>query len=381
MEINLFITGDYCPIGRNETKILNGDFSMIEAIKPYSQNVDLAITNLEAPITESNAPIKKSGPNIKANYKSLEPLLEAGFSLVTLANNHILDFGENGVKDTIKNCDDKSIHYVGAGCNLAYARNLKIIEIKNKKIGVLNYAESEFCAATLNSYGANPVNLIQNHRDIKRAKEQVDFLLVIAHGGREHYQLPTPNQRERYRFYIESGADTVVGHHPHCFSGYEVYNKKPIFYSLGNFIFDYKKKYQKGHWTKGFGLKLTIKDNNISFKLIPFHQGRFNNSNIELFNNEEEKLFFEEIKALNEIILDDSLYLKNWDDYINTQRINYKGMLFLQNKYIRAAVTKGLLPRWFFHSKQHQTLLLNMFRCETHREISMAVLEKDYNNI
>ena len=81
--------------------------------------------------------------------------------------------------------------------------------------------------------------------DIQIAKEDNDLVIVIVHGGREHYQLPTPKQRERFRFYADAGADFVVGHHTHCYSGYEIYKGKPIFYSLGNFIFDYKKKYQR----------------------------------------------------------------------------------------------------------------------------------------
>lgn len=157
---------------------------------------------------------------------------DAGFNLVTLANNHILDFNENGVKDTINNCINIGIHNVGAAKNLTKARSLYISKIKGKRIGILNFAENEFCAATAISYGANPVNLINNYNDIKEAKNKVDYLLVIPHGGREHYQLPTPMQRERYRFYADSGADIVVGHHSHCYSGYEVYKKTKFFFLI-----------------------------------------------------------------------------------------------------------------------------------------------------
>lgn len=113
------------------------------------------------------------------------------------------------------------ISYVGSGKNLHEAGLPFILEQSEMKIGILNFAENEFNSAGYSSYGSNPVNPISNYYAIKRLKEQVNFIIVIAHGGREHYQLPTPKLRERYRFYVDSGADLVVGHHTHCVSGYE----------------------------------------------------------------------------------------------------------------------------------------------------------------
>lgn len=380
MEVKILITGDYCPIGRNIRSIEKGDFSFMQTIKPFVSKADLSITNLEAPITNAGAPIIKSGPNIKAGLDSLQPLVDCGFDLVTLANNHILDYGEQGIKDTLENCALHELSTVGAASNIFNARLPFIKTIKNKKIGILNFAEQEYCAATKHSYGANPVDLITNHRDIKKLKESVDFVLVIAHGGREHYQLPTPQLRERYRFYAESGADAVIGHHPHCFSGYEVFNGSPIFYSLGNFIFDYKKKYQKGTWTRGYGVELIFNEIKIDFNLVPFHQGREENPTLTLFNEIEKEEFHRDIDRLNSIIIDDSLFDKAWEEYLETQEIGYKGLLWLQNDYIRAAVVKGLLPRLFFHSNHHKAIMLNLLRCQTHHEISKAILERDLEN-
>ena len=92
----------------------------------------------------------------------------------------------------------------------------------------------------------------------------------------EHYQLPTPQQRRRLRYFIDSGVDAIVAHHTHCVSGYEYYDGKPIVYSVGNFIFDYKKKYQQGMWTEGMSVILILKDINSNFNLslIPHTQGK-----------------------------------------------------------------------------------------------------------
>lgn len=379
MDIKVLITGDYCPIGRNIASIENNDFSFIEAFAPHVANSDFSITNLEAPITDSVKTISKSGPPIKAGKKSLLPLKKIGFDLVTLANNHILDYTQAGVKSTIEQCKANNIAYVGAGENLKEARKLFKTTIKEKNIGILNFAENEFCAATQTTYGANPVNLINNHYDITNAKKEVDYLIVIAHGGREHYQLPTPATRERYRFYANSGADAIIGHHTHCCGGYEVINDVPIFYSLGNFIFDYKEKYQKGIWTEGYAVELILNEKKIDFKLIPFYQGRKENKNLVLFNKQEKNKFDKKISEINSIILDDKLFFESWKNYIASQMKAYKGLMYIKNDYIRAAMTRGLIPKLYFVPHKFKVLLLNLFRCEVHNEIMKEVLIREIN--
>ena len=377
MEIKILIVGDYCPIGRNKKLLEQGsEGEVFGDFDSYTSQSDFSIANLEAPLTDSNNAIEKSGPNIKASKNTLKPLKNAGFNAVTLANNHIMDFGDEGVMSTINTCKEEELLYVGAGKNLADANKPLIIEIKNKKIAIINIAENEFCSATKDSYGANSLNVITNHYDIKKAKKENDFVLVISHGGREHYQLPTPQLRERYRFFIDSGADAVIGHHTHCYSGYEHYNNKPIFYSLGNFIFDYKKKYQKGLWTQGYGVLLKISYTKIDFDLIPFNQGREKSPKLELLNDEESNVFKAKIEELNTIISNDKLFEAAWRNYIKTQEKSYKANLLIQNKYMRALISRGILPEFYFHSKKHKTLLLNLFRCETHREIMIDVLSK-----
>ena len=128
---------------------------------------------------------------------------------------------------------------VGAGDNLQQASKPLYIKIKNKTIAILNFAEQEFSVAGKNTAGANPLNIIDNYHSIQDAKQQADILLVIVHGGHEGYPLPSPRMVQTYRFFAEIGASVVVGHHTHCASGFEVYHGVPIFYSLGNFIFDY----------------------------------------------------------------------------------------------------------------------------------------------
>ncbi|UQB67444.1 CapA family protein [Epilithonimonas zeae] len=375
--IEIFISGDFCPINRIESLIDKRDYeAVLNDVLPILQNVDLAITNLECPLTDSKTPIKKVGAAIKAKVTSVNLLKIGNFGLVTLANNHILDYGEEGIKSTLEVCEENHINTVGAGLTLKDAEKVFITEIKSKKIGFYNLAENEFGNTYGEKAGANPLDPVKNSYDIKKAKSQCDFLFVIVHGGREHYQLPSPRVQELYRFFADCGADAVVAHHTHCYSGYELYNNVPIFYSLGNFIFDYKKKYQKGTWTQGYGVIFKLLDDNLQFEIVPFNQGREQDPTLRLLNASEKEIFDKKLNDFNRIISNSGDLQNSWDDYITTQELSYKSNLLIQNKYVRELIRRKYLPEFFLHSDEHKLLLLNLLRCETHREILIDVLTK-----
>src|SRR5690606_9777787 len=143
-------------------------------------------------------------------------------------------------------------------------------------------------------------DFIDNLKAIRDLKKTVDKVILIYHGGREHYQLPTPEQRRRLRFFIENGVDAIVAHHTHCVSGYEYFAGKPIVYSLGNFIFDYKAKYQKGTWTEGMSVILSLMDIHSNFKiqLIPHLQGKAENPTLTILEGEERSRFLLNVERL-----------------------------------------------------------------------------------
>ena len=372
--LDMLITGDFCPIYRNTSKVENLDLTIFGDLLPVIQQSSFAITNLEAPITSSNEKILKVGPNIKTNKNAAVLLKQANFKLVTTANNHILDYGEKGIKDTLSVLESLGISYVGSGKNLHEAGLPFILEQSEMKIGILNFAENEFNSAGYSSYGSNPVNPISNYYAIKRLKEQVNFIIVIAHGGREHYQLPTPKLRERYRFYVDSGADLVVGHHTHCVSGYEKWNGKYIFYSLGNFIFDFKERYRKGIWTIGMALHFKISKSEVDFNLIPFEQGKSECPTLKLITGNNLNEFNKGIENLNRIIINDRLFFDTWERQLKKEKTNYMADLTIQNRYVRAAMARKIIPFLNFHDKGHLLLLSNLLRCEAHNEIMTSVL-------
>ena len=195
-------------------------------------------------------PIKRVSPNLSSSPKGIEAIKYAGFDIATLANNHILDFGDQGLMDTVNLCSQYNIDTVGVGKNLEDASKILYKRKDGETLAIINCCEHEFSIAGDDTAGANPLDPIQQYYKIKEAKQSADYVLVIVHGGHEMYQLPSLRMVDTYRFFIEGGADAVINHHQHCFSGYEFYKGKPIVYGLGNFCFD--SSYRNSIWNEGY---------------------------------------------------------------------------------------------------------------------------------
>lgn len=303
--MNIIVAGDYCPRERVTTILDEGKFdSVFGDVHEFLNDIDYSIVNLECPIVENNnaTPIDKCGPNLCCNKKGLEALKWAGFNCVTLANNHFLDYGEVGVKDTIDACVENNIDYVGGGMNLNSASKILYKDLNGLILAIINCCEHEFSIASETSAGSNPINIVKQYYAIKEAREKADKVIVIIHGGVELFWLPSHRMIETYRFFIDIGADAIINHHQHCYSGYEVYKGKPIFYGLGNFCFDWYP--DDDRWTSGYMVKLMFEESEDNgFELIPYRQcnGR---SGVSLIYGEEKELFNKQINDYNEIIKD-----------------------------------------------------------------------------
>ena len=147
-------------------------------------------------------------------------------------------------------------------------------------------------------------------------------------------------------------------------------------YSLGNFTFDYKSKYQKGLWTEGMSVILSLEADNFKVELIPHLQGRKEDSTLRLLDGDEKIVFLQRVDELSGIIKNDDLFYSAWETYLKTQEENYLSGFYVKNIYLRALFMRGFLPISILKSK-HNRLLLNLMRCETHHEISKSILEKE----
>lgn len=302
--MRILVAGDYCPIGRAGEAIERSDFaSIFGGVKETIENVDYSIVNLECPIVEKMAkPIEKCGPNLCCSSKGIEALKWAGFHCVTLANNHFLDYGESGVKDTLSVCETFNIDYVGGGLNINEASRILYKDLGGKRLAIINCCEHEFSIASFDDSGSNPLNVVKQYYAIKEAREKADHVLVIVHGGIELFWLPSERMIEMYRFFIDAGADAVINHHQHCYSGYEIHNGKPIFYGLGNFCFDGILGGDK--WTSGCMVELNLSDkNSVDFELIPYFQYR-QNEGVYLMEGKDKESFFSTVMTYNDVIAD-----------------------------------------------------------------------------
>src|SRR5690606_32026141 len=164
--MKIIIAGDL--VVNQNYKVNNIKQEVLELFK----NSDFNIINLEAPITTSASRILKTGPHLKSEKESTLEILKAlNINLCTLANNHVLDYDEQGVLDTINFCKEHNIQTVGAGKNKEEASRTLYLETKAGKIAIINIAENEWASATDTSAGANGMDLIDDVKQIQEAKK------------------------------------------------------------------------------------------------------------------------------------------------------------------------------------------------------------------
>ncbi len=386
--VNLLIAGDFCPNSRVKKLIDSEDYNIVfENIKPIVNGSGYSVLNLECTIVsdENTSPIDKCGPNLKQSPKVLDSIKFAGFNCVTLANNHFSDFGHEGAIQTLRALENAGLDYVGGGKNLSDAAKILYKKINGHTLAVVNFCENEFTIATSTSGGANPLNPVDNFYKIQEAKRNANYVIVIIHGGPEHYQLPTPRMQKTYRFFVDAGADVVVNHHQHCYSGYEIYKEKLIFYGLGNFCFDIETK-RNDAWNEGFMLTLSFSKERIDYKLIPYKQGD-TNPGIVLMKDDELVTFQNKIEMLNEIISNPELLVASYRKFIEDTSMDYINVFNpYMNKWLRRLKKRNLLPAFIenelaveYLTKERLLNLISFIQCESHAERCLNSLKYYYN--
>ncbi len=207
-------------------------------IRPLLETADLVFVNLEAPFGTRGTPAEKAYTFLVDT--SLVNVLEAGrVNLVSIANNHMLDYGEEALLETMALLKRRGIAYSGAGRNLAEARRAAQVKIGNTKIALAAYSltfPESFWATDTSAGTCFPYHTFV-YKDIQRLKRENDLVIVSCHWGEELRETPKPYQIKLAHRLINAGADVVLGHHPHVVQGIELYRGKLIAYSLGNFIF------------------------------------------------------------------------------------------------------------------------------------------------
>lgn len=374
---NLLIAGDFAVRDRLEKSIDCYEFqSVFGLIKPYVERVDYSIVNLECPVaTDSYKPILKNGGPLKCGETAVQALKYIGFKCVTLANNHFRDYGNAGCINTIEMLNKYSIAHLGGGVNISESKQPLYFEHNGEQIAVLNFCEHEFSIADEFSGGSCPLDLVENYRMVQIAKEHAKYVIVITHGGHEYFQLPSPRMKQTYRWFIEIGADAVINHHQHCFSGYEVFQGKPIFYGIGNFCFD-KPGYRNSIWNEGFLVNLKL-GKEIGFDITPYCQCDQTPGVIPLSGNRYDD-FMSKISSINAIIQDDNLLAEEFDRWCQSKYKSYDHCLTPYTcKWASLLWEKHLLPS--FVPMRKLLVLYNRIACEAHRDVFINYLNHKIN--
>ena len=198
---------------------------------------DLLIGNLESPCVVEAKPIEGPLPELifRAPASRLAELAAAGFSAVTIANNHILNCGPLGLMETIQGLDKAGIYYAGAGMNLDEALKPAFISVRGITVGLVAFCYGP--PAGRSSPGVAPHDFKTMRKALKSARPHADVVIAVLHDGLEYSDVPPSDTRARFRFLAENGADLVVGHHPHVLQGLEWVGNVPVAYSLGDFLF------------------------------------------------------------------------------------------------------------------------------------------------
>ena len=375
-KIELIICGDICPTTDTINYFEDGMHNILfNDISLYFDNANFVLGNLEFVLTDNPKPIAKAGPILNGPTNYIDILKKAGFNALSLANNHIKDCGEDGIKSTIEACENANIDTFGAGANLTEAKKPFVKEINGIKIGILAFAEQEFNCASNTEYGANYFDPFEDLDLIEKVKSQVDYLIILYHGGVEYYEYPSPLLQKKCKKFIDKGADFVTCQHSHCIGTIEEYGRKKILYGQGNTVFGYREG--NDSWNQGLLIKLNLVKNGneitVDTTLIPIHATK---KGIELIDLKNSKKLLEALNSRSLKLLEEGFIQSSWKKFCESKKWLYLPWLFGFNRYLihlNRLLSNGIVK--VFYRRRQVATSHNIVRCETHNEVIQELLK------
>lgn len=338
---------------------------IVEKINDTICEVDYRIANLESPFCFDSlaAPIKKSGPHLKMQKNSIPFFKNLHVNGYTLANNHLGDYGETGVADTIRVLKNLNKDYVGSSEDYekTYLPLRKMI--KGIKLSFVSVCENEFGIARDEKIGAAGFNREKMKQVLAEESQWSDFNIVIFHGGTENYPYPSPEQKDRYHELVDMGAGVVVGMHSHCPQGYEIYCGAPIVYGTGNFFFPRSCETPFEGWKIGYISRLKLQKGCIpELEIIPYKFDIYGHDFFLLPYN----LISPYLYSISKVIRD-AEKLKNL----------YAGWTLMSGKTYFESLCKKIMSG---QEEEFISLAKDLFCCEAHNELLKTYLNIRYEN-
>jgi poly-gamma-glutamate synthesis protein (capsule biosynthesis protein) len=235
--LRLLLSGDVCPIDRIERALIAGDLDGVfgDTLGLFRQ-ADLAVINLESPLCRTKRPIVKCGPNFRTDPAVAAALVAAGVDVCCLANNHVMDQGPAGLRETLRSLDAAGLWRLGAGSDQTAVAGPLTFARRGIRLALLNFGIVEGALAA-DGPGAAKIDVLTVRQAVARAANGGAVVISILHAGREEVLFPSPGMQQFCRELIDAGAAAVIAHHPHVPQGMEIWSGRPIAYSLGNFLF------------------------------------------------------------------------------------------------------------------------------------------------
>lgn len=367
--MNILIGADFVPTKSNAQYFADGDAQHLFGDKLCAclAAADYRIFNLETPLADAETPILKCGPNLIAPTETVAGYRAAGVDLLTLANNHILDQGAEGLHSTVTTLQAAGIANLGTGDTPKEAMTPYIFLCDGKKIGVYACAEHEFSIVTETHAGANPIDLLETPDHITALKAQCDFVIVLYHGGKEYYRYPSPMLQKTCRKLVEKGADLVLCQHTHCIGCAEEYRDGTIVYGQGNFLFDDS---ERECWQTS--LLVCIGDN-FEISYLPLVKQK---ETVRLAEGEAAEKILADFYARGEEIKTDGFVERRYAALAKEMRAFYLARVsaFKPNLLLRICnkLSGNRLVPWMFARKYTDVqcrMIENCLACEAHREL------------
>ncbi|MBQ3222009.1 MAG: CapA family protein [Clostridia bacterium] len=267
---------------------------------------DFAVANLECALTDSEERIRKCGPNLKGKPEYARVLADCGFTHLGLSNNHVMDFGIAGARDTEKAIAEAGMASFGIGEDDQDSRRPIFLEKDGVRAAIVAVCEHEYSYALRDRYGSNPFDPFDTMEDIALAKEQADYVIVMYHGGKEQCEYPSPRLRKACRAMVRAGADIVLCQHSHCVGCREEYRGGEIVYGQGNFNF--VKYVDHPHWHNGLMMDVQL-EGDLKVEYIPVVAA---DEGIELAKGAEREAILSGFAERSALLQDEEQWLAAW---------------------------------------------------------------------
>lgn len=381
----ILIGGDFCPVGRALPLVLSGRRdAWVRDLDPVLDAADLVVVNLECPFVTGPAgqSLLPGGWNALTAPRDAVAGLEAlGVHGVTLANNHLRDGGDEGVRTTLATCEEHGIATFGGGLTREEALRIRVLQAGDRRIGWLGLSQREFSIATSTRPGAAPLDPWELPTRIAESRADWDHLIVLLHAGVEHHPFPSPALRAICRALLRWGASAVICQHSHCAGIWEESEEGLIVYGQGNLLFDWVPN-PGPRWNEGYLVELCFDvAGAMTHRLIGTMQGG-DTPGLRAMTTTESEVLFSRLRALGDAVREPGALEAQWRRYCTEMREEYLALLRGRTgaDRWRAKVARRTGLAWTPFTEEQMRVIGNVLRCEGHREV-LDTLFSDFEDL